>query len=274
MKDSTLTFDYVMKSSIFPDTPMATYALPFIEACDMKKYGAHISRWNNQTCRMENTYFPTYSRDNIQKYLKYAFRTPGNMYVKMLMRMENEPCSYREIYNSILKPLGKPMGNDTLSFISMQKRGLMEFDHYGKYRRKFYRITKLGKLIVEAAKTNMVVYRVLRHFMKFEGDFIEYSINVSLNPETMNDLTPASMVKLLDALFNESSDIHKLGSHIYWSTKLLDALKKNKDCYSLMESDEVKKYLSDNASNPYVAKFNEVLARIVKRYTKNKTAQV
>ena len=92
-------------------------------------------------------------------------RTMGHMYIKILDVIDRHGnASYYDFHAEILKPKGKPVGNDVELFRNLESQGLTELDHLGKYKRKFFRLTALGKLVLETAKKNQPAYRVLRHF--------------------------------------------------------------------------------------------------------------
>lgn len=216
--------------------------------------------------------FPAYSTRNVEHFSKYITRTTGNMYVKMLEVMSKAPCSYYEIYDAVLKPKGIAFGNDSLSFFDMERRGLIELDHLGKYKRRYFRCTALGKEVVKAANANNVAYKVLRHFLKFKDDFDVYLINISFNPETMNDVDASAIVAMLKAIFDDNSSLHEVGSHFYFCNQLIKCLKTNATFFELFNCPEVKTYLADNASNEAVLKFNKIFSKICKKYAKANAA--
>ena len=208
----------------------------------------------------------SYNTLNVNKFSKYITRTTGQLYVKMLMAMEKDVCSYHEIYARVLKPRGIAFGNDTLLWKSLHVSGLMEIDGIGKYKRKFFRLTSLGKLVVETAKKNDVAYKVLRHFMKFKDTLDEQAlISIQINPETFNDMTPESYIAMLDAILSPSSTLHEVGSYAYWLNKLVECLKKSDAFFEDFKCQEVITWIESHMSNPYVKRFNDVFQKIIKK---------
>ena len=256
-------------SNVFEQADMFPFAKPFIDTCVANDEFAYKSRrWNWNTGKYEGERLPKYDEQNIKHFSKYVYRTLGNVFVKMLSCMENMSCSYHEIYNQILAPRGKSFGNDQLLFFDMERRGLMELDYLGKYKRRFFKLTDLGRLVLETAKKNNVAYKVLRHFIKLQDDFDVYMIQTSFNPETTFDVTPMAFVDMLDAIFDENGDLHKIGSYSYWCVKLLDSLKKNENFFKLFNCTEVNGWIDAHMSNPSVRKFCKVFDKIIKKHTK------
>lgn len=217
---------------------------------------------------------PKYSTFNINKFAKYMTRTTGQLYIKMLMAMENDVCSYHEIYARVLKPRGLKFGNDTELWKSLHLNGLIEVDSVGKYKRKFFRLTPLGKLVVDTAKKNDVAYKVLRHFMKFKDIFDEQAmISIQINPETFNDMTPESYVAMLDAILSQSSALHEVGSYAYWLNKLIECLKKSDAFFEEFNCPEVTAWLEAHADERNAKNFNAVFQKIIKKHAKKAAVQ-
>ena len=206
-----------------------------------------------------------YCEYNIRIFQKYLYKTSGSFNIRMLMEMSKRPCSYHEIYNIFLKPRGKPFGNDMTLFRAINANGLCKIHSIGKYKRKFYVPTDFGNLVLDIVKKNDVAYKVLRHYMKGIDDFEAYALTVDLDPSTMDDLSPKSFVKMLDAIFNEDSDLHKIGSYSYWGEKLVSCVKNNENCFNMTNDPEVKAWLFSNMSNPSVAFFSKILSKIAKK---------
>lgn len=262
---------------IFDSKLLFPYAKEIIDVVDPKFY---ISYWTNQHYT-EHYYYgyhyikhkaSIYSAIHIKKFSKYMYKTFGNLFVKMLACMEKSPCSYHEIYAQCLKPRGKPFGNDSLSFFSMEERGLMKLDHLGKYKRRFFSLTQFGQKVLDIAKKNTVAYKVLRHVTKLDGDD-EYvacnMIDIQLNPDTMDDLTPKAYVDMLDAILDSNSPLHEVGSYSYFCNKLLTSLKKSKTWFDTFNCPEVKSYLESHMTNPNVARFSKVFSKIGKKHNKS-----
>lgn len=258
-----------MSSKILPDyakvfkpAPYVKFVSKLIDAASTNQYAKYyINSWNGNTCAK-------YSDANVDKFSKFITRTLGNLYVKMLACTEDEPCSYHEIYHRLLEPKGKPFGNDVESFKNLEINGLVEIDHLGKYKRKYMRLTPLGRIVLENAKKNDVAYKVLRHFMKFKDDFDTYLIEVNFNIETMDDISPNSFVAMLAAILDDNSVLHEIGSYAYWCSKLLDSLKKNERFFEIFNCPEVNEYLDNNSSNSNVQNFKKVLSKISKKYVR------
>ena len=209
---------------------------------------------------------------NMNTFSKYLTRTTGQMYVKMLDVIDHKgEASYRDIYDCLLKPKGKSFGNGAESFRNCETKGLMELDHRDKYKRKFFRLTALGKLVLETAKKNDIAYRVLRHFMKLdEGcDFDQKMITIQLNPDTLNDVTPEAFTSMLEAILDSKSELYEVGSYAYWCNKLVEALKKNPSFLEIFNCPEVNAWLEANQTVPAVQRFSKVFSKIMKKSKKN-----
>ena len=253
--------------SIFKTDYLFQYVQPFIDAHGKETftkggyYDARGGYWIPKKIHK-------YDDAIIKKFNKYLTRTVGQFYVKMLLEIEKCSCCYEDIWTALLKPRGKPYGNDIASFNGLRENNLIELDYKGKYGRKFYKLTTLGKLVLDAAKKNHVVYKVLRHFMKFEGDFEAHVVQVSFNPETMADLDPETFVNMIDAILNESSDLHKLGTYAYWCQKLLTCLKSSSNFFDMFMCDEVKAWFEEHKEEDNVKNFKKVLDKIAKKYAR------
>lgn len=215
-------------------------------------------------------YDPIYGTENIKKFSKYMTRTFGNLYVRMLECIEHQPCSYHEIYAQVLKPRGTPFGNDTLLFNSLEHNGFVELDHLGKWKRRFFRLSPLGKLILDTARANHAVYKVLRHFLKFDGnDFEFHMMSIETNLETIDDVTPSAFIEMLDAILDPASKLHEIGSYFYWCNKLVECLKKKPDFFNLFNCPEVRSWLdSKSSSNANAGRFNTLFNKIAKKHAK------
>ena len=259
-------------NGIFAPKPLLDFTKKYLDVIDLVKHGAKDFSF---AFVPEGVFYQTfvktfdrYSNANVDKYCKFMTRTLGNLYVKMLAELAKRPCSYDDIYTSVLAPKGIAYGNDVGTWRSLFETGLSQLDHKGAKGRKFYSLTALGKAVLDTAEKNHVAYKVLRHFMKFKDDFEVYSLQVNFNPETMNDMDPQSFVDMLDAVLNESSDLHAVGSYAYWCNKIIDCLKKNINFFELFNCPEVNAYLEKNASCPTVQRFNKIWDKICKKHAK------
>ena len=259
-------------SKVFPDHNKVfepalciKFVSKFIDAAPTRQlakfYDGWYNGWNGTLCAK-------YSDANVDKFSKFLSRTLGNLYVKMLACMEDTPCSYNEIYNMVLKHRGKSFGTDIESFKNLEINGLAEIDHLGKYKRKYMKLTRLGKIVLETAKKNHVAYKVLRHFMKFKDDFDSYLVEVNFNIETMDDISPKSFVDMLVAILDDNGVLHEIGSYTYWCNKLIDTLKKNERFFEMFDCPEVNTWLDNNLSNPSVQNFKKVFDKISKKYAR------
>ena len=217
----------------------------------------------------EEYVYPKYAKVNVEKFDKYITRHTGVLYIQMLIEMEKSPCSYHEIYERVLKPRGISFGNDTLLFKSLMVNGLAEIDQVGKYRRKFYRPTALGKVVIETAKKNDVAFKVLRHVMKFKDDCDNIQlVNASLNLENFDDFSTSAYVSLLEALMDDNSPLHEVGSHAYWCNKLIQGLKKSDFFFSMFNCPEVQAWLEEHKTWSNVQRFMKTWNKICKKYSK------
>lgn len=253
-------------NKVFEPALCVKFVSKFIDAASTKQYakyyvGGYVDSWNGTPCAK-------YSDANVNKFDKFLSRTLGNLYVKMLACMEDMPCSYNEIYNMVLKQRGKSFGTDIESFKNLEINGLIEIDHLGKYKRKYMKLTRLGKLVLETAKKNHIAYKVLRHFMKFKDDFDAYLIEVNFNIETMDDISPKSFVDMLTAILDDNSVLHEIGSYAYWCNKLISTLKKNERFFEMFDCPEVNAWLDNNFSSPSVKNFKKIFDKISKKYAR------
>lgn len=251
---------------IFEPKSLADYVIPLVNAAPKCAKCERMWSWQ------DGFYFADERplAENIIKFSKYLSRTTGQMYVKMMNVIDKcGDASYHEIYNQVLKPLGKPFGNDALSFRGIADNGLMELDHLGKYKRKFFSLTPLGKMVLEIAKANDVAYKPLRHFMKFKDTLDEERmISIQMSPDSMLDIMPETFVKMLDELLNPSSKLHEIGSYAYWLNKLVECLKKSKPFLDEFNCPEVKTWIESNMTNVYVQRFNKLFQKILKKQSK------
>ena len=251
---------------IFKTDYLFQYVQPFINAYGKETFSGR--GYYDEGGHWRYRQLDKYDEQVIKRFLKYPTRTLGQFYVKMLLEFEKRSCCYEDIWTALLKPRGKPYGNDIASFNGLRENNLIELAYKGKYGRKFYKLTKLGQLVLDAAKKNHVVYKVLRHFMKFEGDFEAYVVQVSFNPETMTDLDPETFVNMIDSILNESSDLHKLGTYAYWCQKLLTCLKSSNNFFDMFMCDEVKAWLEEHKEEDNVKNFKKALDKIAKKYAR------
>ena len=252
-------------SNIFEYDSALQYVMPLIDEHGGPFYGGNDifdGGWWRKCNEIDK-----YDERVISRFSRILTRTVDQLYVKMLMEMRTRACSYYDIHAAILAPLGKPVGNDICTFNSLSKWRFVEVDHIGKYKRKYFRLTNLGNRVIHAACTNNVVYRVLRHFM---------SPRKADHSAFMDDMAPASMVKMLDAILNNDSDLHKLGSYAYWCGKLLQYLKTTDGLYldssvkffNMFNCGAVQQYLAAHADESNVKNFTKVFNRIAKTHAK------
>ena len=253
---------------VFPAVSALQFVKKFIDAAPSHTRAFYCDY--DQNCICFKKLCPIYSAENINKFIKYLTRTTGHAYIKMLMTMDcGKTSDYESMHAQILKPRGIRFGNDTLLWRSLQDSGLTELDHFGKRRRKFFRLTALGQLVVDAAKKNDVAYKVLRHFMKFKDTLDDATmVTLMLNPETFNDMTSASYVAMLEAILTPGSVLHEVGSYAYWLNKLVEALKKSEVFFNEFNCSEVTAWLESHLDNENVKCFNDVLQKIVKKHSK------
>lgn len=253
---------------VFPAVSALQFVKKFIDAAPERTHAFYYDFDQNCVCFKKICLI--YSAENINKFIKYLTRTTGHMYIKMLMTMDGGKTSdYESMHAQVLKPRGIRFGNDTLLWHSLQKSGLIELDHLGKYRRKFFRLTVLGQLVVDAAKKNDVAYKVLRHFMKFKDTLDDATMmTLMLNPETFNDMTPASYVSMLEAILDTSSVLHEIGSYAYWMNKLVEALKKSEVFFNEFNCSEVNAWLESHLDNENVQRFNKIFQKTMKKHVK------
>ena len=105
--------------------------------------------------------------------------------------------------------------------------------------------------------------------MKFKDTLDESTlISTQINPETFNDMTPASYVSILEAILDTSSVLHEIGSYAYWLNKLVEALKKSDAFFNDFNCNEVNDWIKSHLSDTYVKRFNAIFQKIVKKYIK------
>lgn len=257
---------------IVESRPALDFVKKFIDAAPKNALAFYYAGdWPNG----HKEYAPMYSTENVNKFSKYITRTMGHMYIKILDIIDRHgDASYYDFHAEILKPKGKPVGNDVELFKNLESQGLTELDHLGKYKRKFFRLTALGKLVLETAKKNQPAYRVLRHFMKIDEncDFYQKLVAVQLDPETADDTTPEAFTGMLEAILSGRSSLYEVGSYAYWCNKLVEALKKNDDFLELFNCPEVNAWLEANQTVSTVQRFNALFKKIVAKSQKEKKA--
>ena len=251
---------------VFENVEAFPFIKKFIDAAPVSAlaYIVDFSKWP-----AHKTPLPKYCEANIAKFSKYLTRTTGQMYIKMLIAMENDICSYHEIYARVLRPRNIPFGNDTELWKNLEANGLIELDHRGKYKRRFFRLTRLGQVVIDVARKNDIAYKVLRHFMKFKDALDEQAmISIQINPETFSDMTPESYVAMLDAILTPGSSLHEVGSYAYWLNKLVECIKKSDAFFEEFNCPEVRSWVESNMSNPNVKRFNDVFQKVIKKHAK------
>ena len=262
-KTSTIHDNY----KVFDHENAFKFIKPFIDIANKSALVHTYYAYDERLRQYYKVTVPKYNTLNINKFSKYITRTTGQIYIKMLDVIDKYGnASYREIYNMVLKPKGICYGNDTTIWKSLEHDGLIKFDHCNKYRMHFFRLTSLGKLVLETAKKNDVAYKVLRHFMKFKDTLDEQAlISIQINPETFNDMTPESYIAMLDAILSPSSMLHEVGSYAYWLNKLVECLKKSDAFFEDFKRQEVMAWIESHMSNPCVKRFNDVFQKIIKK---------
>ena len=266
MDMNTQMHDYY---GIVESRPASDFVKKFIDAAPENVLTFYyVGNWPNR--RQE--YASKYGTENLNKFSKYITRTMGHVYVKILDIIDRRgSASYYDFYDEILKPKGKPVGNDVEMFRNLEFQGLTELDHLGKYKRKFFKLTALGKLVLETAKKNQPAYKVLRHFMKLDDgcDFYQKLVAVQLDPETADDTTPEAFTNMLEAILSGKSSLYEAGSYAYWCNKLVEALKKNDDFLELFNCPEVNAWLEASQTVPAVQRFSKIFKKIVAKSNKN-----
>jgi hypothetical protein len=207
------------------------------------------------------------------KFKKYVSLSQAMLFVRLLMPFKNDAVlSYNDVFPIVFDTSRYSLGHDKDSFLSLLSKKLICFDHKGKYKRPYYKITPLGKKVCEIAEINSIAYKVLRHVMKLdsknENAVCATMIKIDTNPEYFSDLLPETFVSLLDELFNEKSKMHEIGSYAYWCSKLVKCLKDNKFFFDMFVCDEVNAYLRENESNHAVSNFKHLLEKLRKNHEK------
>ena len=84
--------------------------------------------------------------------------------------------------------------------------------------------------------------------------------------ESWKDLLPESIVDFLEALFNPSSDIRRLGSAYRWMNNFMYLLKNNDDFYDKIDSPEIMSWLEKNKDRyPDVSRFLLIFNKMQKK---------
>lgn len=214
----------------------------------------------------------TFGACNAHLSASYLRVTYGMVYMKMLKQFKDgSVLSYNDVFPRVFDTSKNKLGHDKDSFKSLFSNKFIAFDHYGKYRRPYYKITQFGKKICEIAEVNDIAYRVLRHvkLLSCNDDiFCARMVGIETNPETCSDMLSKTFVDLLEELFNEKSKMHEIGSYVHWCNTLVKGLKNCKNFYDLFVCDEVKRWLAANTDNQAVKKFSAVLDKISKIHAK------
>ena len=209
------------------------------------------------------SYAEKFAKELFSKYIKI---TRGKLYIKCLMFINEQSTgqSYTDIWNNILRPLGKPKGHDKDLITGMELNGLTTIVDYGRYKAPLYGVSSLGKEVLNTVNANEAAYRVLRHFMVDPDEYAMKIINEDLlgTGESWNDLTSETLINFLNETFDPNGSIRKIGSHFYWINKTIQAYKESKDFRELIRKPEVIAFISQIASK------NEAAKRFQKKLSK------
>lgn len=253
---------------IFESVAIDSYLKRYVNAAkEVCRQSHHTPRFFYQSKYLiynTESYAEKFAKDLFSKYIRI---TRGKLYIKCLMFINEQSVgqSYNDIWNNILRPLGKPKGHDKDLIAGMELNGLTTIVGYGKYKAPLYGITSLGKEVLNAVNANEAAYRVLRHFMVDPDEYAMKIINEDLlgTGESWNDLTPETVINFLKETFDSNSSIQKIGSHFYWINKFINAYNESQDFRDLIRKPEITAFISRIAlENEPAKRFQKKLAKI------------
>jgi DNA-binding PadR family transcriptional regulator len=213
-------------------------------------------------------FLDAYAQRSYKKAYNLAHATKGQVTMKMLMMYaDGNEHSWQEVSNTLFP---RDPGKDIDCWRSLKDRNLIAFSSKGPYGRKFYRITELGKDILNVLDVNDAYLNVIRWFKVDEDETIKMLIQADLNGEdTWKCTSPEAFNNMLEALFNPESKMHKLGSCYKWMNNVMNVLKSNSEFYDKMVRPEVMSWLNSHTYYHGVNAFITKLEKIGKKKMKN-----
>ena len=214
---------------------------------------------------------------NINQYTLYNYRVQPNSFIhatdkqvgiKMLkLCNEHGTCSYMQMLKALFPD--KKYGHDKTLWDSLRTRKLIELSHKGKYREEFYKLTDLGKEVLEIVKINYKYYRIARWFNIDEDKLYVEMLNADLKgEEAYCDLDPATFIELLEVLFNIDSDMHKVGSCYRWMNNIIKAIKTDSSFCKKISDSVVIDWIGSHKYLHGVEKVDKILAKAQKKHLK------
>lgn len=199
-----------------------------------------------------------------KKALALAHATKGQVTMKMLLiYADGNEHSWQEVSTKLFP--NNP-GKDIDCWRSLEERELITFSSKGKYGRKFYRITYFGREVLRVLDVNNVYFRVVRWFKLDEDKIIPAMMKADLNgEESWKDTLPESIIALLEALFNPTSKMHKLGSCYRWMNNVVWLVKHSQEFFEKIVHPDVTDWLDSHMHYYGVEKFYKILDKIAER---------
>lgn len=197
------------------------------------------------------------------------FALPSQVVMKML-KVYGDGNSHS--YQDVCRALGFYEGRDIDSWRSLIDIGAIDFSYKGPRGRQFFKITGLGREVLSIVNANNAYYRIVRWFkMKgSEDDKIAAMMHADLNgEEAWKDMLPEAFIALLEALFNESSELHAIGSCWRWMNNIVSLMKNDASFFEKLDVPEVHAWLQSNAGNYYgIETFMSLMAKAKKKHAK------
>ncbi len=205
----------------------------------------------------------------IAKNLSYA--VAGQVTMKMLKVYAD---GNEHHYNEVCDSLDLAYGHDIDCWRSLISRNMIALSSKKAYGRKFYTITDFGKEILHVIEANNVYFRIARWFKIKGEDMYSAMLKADLaGEESWKDLLPESIVDFLEALFNPSSEIRRLGSAYRWMNNFMYLLKNNDDFYDKIDNPEVMSWLEQNKDRyPAASRFLLMFNKMQKKKKRAKAA--
>ena len=250
-----------------------------ISSCEFAELQAYIAKKEQNLDKYGNATYPWLvdARNRLKNEVKTLLSsTRGTITMKMLLVHED---GNEHHFNEMAKACNIPNGNDIDCYRSLIDRGMIAFSSKHSRGSKYYKITDFGKFIIRIIKTNDVFYRCARWFKNQDEDSIYKNMlnsDVNTNECALDDISAESVLNMVKALLDLSSDIHKIGSACKWMNTFMYLLKSSKEFYGYVDIPEVNAWLDANANLNYATKqFYPKWKRIQKKWksqlTKPKT---
>ena len=164
-------------------------------------------------------------------------------------------------------------GNDYDCWKYLRYNKLIAFSSKHARGKQYYKITELGKTVVNNIEINDIVHRVFRWFKTKDQDSVYRNMMMSdLNDNSSSsfeDVSAENCLAIVKALLDTSSSIYKIGSVCKWMNTFMYLLKASEPFYEHVNIPEINEWLDSNKDLSYATReFYPKWKRIQKKWLK------